>query len=296
MNPTGKPAGKSTGPAALRTLSIDIGGTGLKASVLGPDGAMLTDRARVVTTYPLPPAELIRHLTELVKPLPTFDRVSVAFPGVVREGRVLSAPHFVTVKGPGSKIDPKLVQLWKDFDLGAAIVTAFAKPCRVMNDADMQGIDVMTGTGVELVITLGTGLGTAIFQNGRLGPRLEFSQHPFRKGETYNEQVGDAARKKVGNKNWNKRVAKAVATLDNLMFFDKVYIGGGNAASLKVDLGPKAVKIDPNAGILGGIKLWDHPPLLTAIEGRAWAFIQAVGLGAELSGRCMSEGGLALVL
>ena len=248
---------KST--ARVNTLAIDIGGTGLKASVLGPAGEMLTERARVETTYPLPPAELMRALVDLVKPLPAFNRISVAFPGVVRGGRILSAPHFVTVSGPGSKVDQKLVTLWHDFDLAQACVSAFGRPTRVINDADMQGLDVVVGKGVELVVTLGTGLGTAVFEDGRLGPRLELSQHPFRKGQTYNEQIGDAARKKIGVKKWNRRVAKAFANLDALMFFDHIYVGGGNAEKLTIDLGPKGTKIDPNAGLLGGIRLWELP-------------------------------------
>ena len=258
--PTRRPAAPRRRAAATpNTLSIDIGGTGLKASVLDAKGNMLTERVRVETTYPIDPTTMVAALVALVKPLPAYGRISVAFPGVVRKNRILSAPHFVTVAGPGSKIDPKLEAVWNNFDLGGALTTALGKPTRVLNDADMQGLEVVSGNGVELVITLGTGLGTAVFQDGKLGPRLEFSHHPFRDGENYNEQVGDAARKKIGNKKWNKRVAKAVATLDALLFFDKVYIGGGNAERLTVDLGPKAVKIDPNAGILGGIMLWDHP-------------------------------------
>jgi polyphosphate glucokinase len=258
--PVRRPAAPRPRVAATpNTLAIDIGGTGLKASVLDPKGNMLTERVRVETTYPIDPTTMVTTLVALVKPLPAFGRISVAFPGVVRKNRILSAPHFVTVAGPGTKVDPKLQTAWHNFDLGGALTKALGKPTRVLNDADIQGLDVVSGNGLELVITLGTGLGTAVFQDGKLGPRLEFSHHPFRDGETYNEQVGDAARKKIGNKKWNRRVAKAVATLDALLFFDKVYIGGGNAERLTVDLGPKAVKIDPNAGILGGIMLWNHP-------------------------------------
>lgn len=88
------------------TLAIDIGGTGLKADALDADGHMLVDRVRTPTEYPCPPDALISALRRLVAPLPAFDRVSAGFPGVVRNGLVLSAPHFVTVDGPGSHIDP----------------------------------------------------------------------------------------------------------------------------------------------------------------------------------------------
>jgi len=143
--------------------------------------------------------------------------------------------------------------------LAAAVAERFARPTRVINDADLQGLDVMTGIGVEMVITLGTGVGTCIVDHGVLGPHLELSHHPFRNGETYDEQLGNGARKRVGKRRWNKRVALAVATFDALVLFDTLYVGGGNARRVEVDLGPKVKLIDPNAGIRGGVKLWNQP-------------------------------------
>jgi polyphosphate glucokinase len=136
---------------------------------------MIGERLRVETSYPMTPDALVAALVKLVKPAGQFNRVSVAFPGVVRRGIVLSAPHFVTKKGPGSAISADLVKAWDHFDLDGALTKALRKPTRVINDADMQGLDVMTGKGVELVITLGTGMGNAVFSNGVLGPRLELS-------------------------------------------------------------------------------------------------------------------------
>ena len=239
------------------TLTIDIGGTGLKAGAIDGTGTMIGERLRVETTYPMTPDALVAAVVNLVKPVRQFDRVSVAFPGVVRHGIVLSAPHFVTKKGPGSAISSELVKAWDRFDLDGAFTKALRKPTRVINDADMQGLDVMLGKGVELVITLGTGIGNAVFSNGVLGPRTELSHHPLYNGLTYNEYVGDAARKKIGTKKWNRRVAKTIDALDALFFFDALYVGGGNAAKLTIDLGPKGKLIDPNAGLLGGIRLWE---------------------------------------
>ncbi len=239
------------------TLSIDIGGTGLKASVLDRSGEMLAERVRIETTYPCPPDALVQHLSELVRPLPRWDRISVGFPGVVRHGRILSAPHFVTTKGPGSPVDPELVAAWDQFDLAAALQTALGKKVRVINDADLQGLEVMKGTGVELVITLGTGVGVAVFSDGVLGPRLELAHHPLRHGRTYNEELGDAARKKIGNRTWNRRARRTIDTLQALLFPDKIYIGGGNACRLTGELPANATIIDPNAGILGGLALWN---------------------------------------
>src|SRR5271168_3833101 len=83
-------------PQSPFTLAIDIGGTGLKASVLDATGAMVADRVTVKTTYPCPPSKMVDDLVALVAPLPPADRVSAGFPGMVRNGLILSAPHFVT--------------------------------------------------------------------------------------------------------------------------------------------------------------------------------------------------------
>src|SRR6202451_2188375 len=243
-------------PVGPLTLAIDIGGTGLKASVLDAQGAMVADRVVVKTTYPCAPTKLVDDLSALVAPLPVADRVSAGFPGMMRKGRVLSAPHFVTEGGPGTKVDDELVKQWDHFDLAGALKKRLGKPTRVANDADIQGAAVVSGKGLELVITLGTGVGTALFYDGRLLPHLEFAHHPFRKGETYNEQLGDVARKEVGNGRWNKRVRRAVETLRAVSFFDHCYIGGGNAKHLTGDLPPDVTTVDNTAGILGGIKLW----------------------------------------
>ena len=246
------------------TLAIDVGGTGLKASVLSKNGSMVADRVKIATTYPMPPDGdngLVAALTTLVKPLPPADRVSCGFPGMVRGGHVLSAPHFVLKKGPGSSLDHHLAQAWADFDLATALAASLGMPTKVANDADVQGAAVVKGQGLELVITLGTGFGTALFMDGSLLPHIELAHHPFRKDETYNEQLGELARKKVGDKHWNHRVREALACLDALFFFDHLYIGGGNARRIDRDEVGEVLEritvVDNTAGILGGIKLWE---------------------------------------
>ena len=130
------------------------------------------------------------------------------------------------------------------------------------NDADVQGAAVVQGNGFEVVITLGTGFGTAFFMDGGLMPHLEFAHLEFRKGESFNEQLGEAARKKIGDERWNKRVRKAITYLGALCFFDHLYIGGGNGSRVnRRDLGEvleRITVVDNKAGILGGIKLWDE--------------------------------------
>jgi polyphosphate glucokinase len=226
-----------------RTLAIDVGGSGLKASVIDESGRLLTERVRVDTPVGSPPREIVDTLARLVAPLGAYDRVSVGFPGVVRKGRVLTAPNLDN-KG------------WKDYDLAGALGRALGKPVRVANDADVQGLAVIGGRGVEMVITLGTGFGTGLYLDGRLAPHLELSHHPFRKGETYDEHLGNAARKRVGKAKWNRRVKKAIRTLRALTNFDHLYIGGGNAKKIEFELDPDVTIVSNDAGIKGGVALW----------------------------------------
>ncbi|MBI3272267.1 MAG: ROK family protein [Planctomycetes bacterium] len=235
---TAKPS--ADGPC---TLAIDVGGTGLKGSVLSSKGEMLTERVRIETPQPCNPTLLVDTLAKLVEPLPKFDRVSVGFPGVIREGKIITAPNLGTEK-------------FRGFDLGAALEKKWGKPVRALNDADMQGFAAIKGQGVEMVITLGTGFGTALFQNGQLAPHLEIAHQPFRKGESYDQQLGNAALEKVGKKKWTKRVKEAIRNLRVLVNFDRLHIGGGNAKKLAMELSPDMELVDNTAGILGGVKLW----------------------------------------
>jgi polyphosphate glucokinase len=256
-NGGGTPAGAE--PRHPFTLAVDIGGTGLKASVLDAGGAMVADRVKIPTTYPLSPEKLVELLTKLVAPLPKAERASVGFPGMVRDGLVLSAPHFSTKHGPGSAVDHDLFKAWSGFDLATTLTKSFGLPTKVANDADIQGAAVIKGEGLELTITLGTGFGTGFYYQGQLMPHLEVAHQPFRKGETYNDQLGEAARKDVGDERWNKRVHKAINNLRALMFFDHLYIGGGNSRRVNRDsLDDDVTIVDNTAGILGGIKLWEN--------------------------------------
>lgn len=247
------------------TLVVDVGGSGLKATVLDAAGESVHERVRVDTTYPCPPDKLVADLVGLVGRLPAYERVSVGFPGVVRGGRVITAPHFVTKHGPGTKVDHNLASEWDHFDLAAALAARFDAPVRVANDADVQGAGVITGDGLELVLTLGTGLGSAVFRDGRLALHLELAHHPAIKRGSYNDYVGDRARKKFGEKHWNRRVRKALVALDALVVPDLILVGGGNAkrvdvSKLRGKIPEVATKVRPvgnQGGLLGGIRLWD---------------------------------------
>ena len=256
--PTKKSAAVTGTPTPPLTLAIDVGGTGLKASVLDTSDRLVADRVTVATPYPLPPDRFVSTLADLVKPLPAYDRISVGFPGVVRKGRVITAPQFSCIRGLGSPEDPALVKAWTGFSIADALAKRLGKPTRVANDADLQGLAVVSGNGVEFVVTFGTGVGTALFYDGILAPHLELAHVPFRKGETFNEQLGEAAFAKIGPKRWRRRVTEALEIFRVLTNFDHCYLGGGNSRHLKGKVHDPYSVVDNIAGILGGLRLWDN--------------------------------------
>src|ERR1700688_3821808 len=212
--------GKSTARAgrrsasALRVLGIDIGGSFLKAAVLDARGRMLTDKLKVKTPEPCPPKVMVRSLVRLVKALASYNHIAIGFPGVVRDGRVVTAPHWGT-------------KPWANFELAKTLSQRLGgAPTRLINDAEMQGLYVIKGRGLELVLTLGTGAGTALFREGELMPHLELAHHQIHKKKTYNDYVGDKALREIGEKVWNRRVRKTIDILYALLFYDHLFIGG----------------------------------------------------------------------
>lgn len=236
----------------LRILAIDIGGTGLKASVVDPSGKLLVPRRRIATPYPCPPSVMLDALAHLVKPLPHHNRIAIGFPGVVRSGHVVTAPHFANTD-------------WANFPLCAAASERFGGPSRMVNDAEMQGLAVIRRKGLELVLTLGTGAGTGLFRDGAIMPHLELAHHPIYGKKTYNGYIGDAALKKVGKKHWNKRVARTIDILVDLIHFDHLFVGGGNAHKVSLKTSAWMTIVANDAGIEGGAALWRLPETSAAI-------------------------------
>jgi len=240
------------------TLCIDIGGTGLKAALVALDGTMVSERVKIKTPYPCPPEQLTQRLLDLTGELTGYERVSVAFPGLVRAGVVSNIPSLSRATYDGEP-DPGLTAKWHGFHLQKVLESAFGKPLRVANDADVQGSAVIHGSGFEFVMTLGTGVGTAIFQDGALIPHLELSHALFRTDMDFDAAIGNAARKRIGNTRWRERVLKAIRVFDDFLFFDQCHIGGGNAARLaELELPANCRIVSNTAGLLGGVRLWDH--------------------------------------
>ncbi len=228
------------------TLCIDIGGTGLKLMVVRDDGKELTERLRVETPRPATPKAVMSALGKLLHELSVpYSRVSVGFPGVVIDSVVLTAPN--------------LGIEFEGFKLGEAVQKLTHKPTRVLNDAGVQGHGVISGKGTELCLTLGTGMGFALYVDGRYVPNIEMAHHPFRHGKTYEEFVGARALKKVGKKKWSKRVLKVIEQLAPVFNYRMLYLGGGNTKKLDVDLPKNVKRVENLAGLVGGVKLWSSP-------------------------------------
>ena len=152
------------------TLAIDCGGGGIKGSVVDERGTMMAPARRVPTPYPLPPELLVETVVGLAKVLPPATRVTMGMPGMIRHGVVIATPHYITRDGPRSRVLPELVERWDHFDMGRAIEAALGLPTKVLNDAEVAGAGAITGRGLEMIITLGTGLGNAVFDGGSWRP------------------------------------------------------------------------------------------------------------------------------
>jgi len=229
---------------APRTLTIDIGGTGIKMLPTDSQGKPLADRSRELTPQPSHPRAVMDVIKKMLNKQGEFERVSVGFPGVVVHGVVQTAHNLGTER-------------WRGFDLKNAIEKATGKPVRAMNDVDLQGYGAIRGAGVELVLTLGTGLGSALYTNGHLTPNLEIAHHLFDKGRTYEQRVSNNELKRIGKKKWSTRVTQIIERLEPVFNYDVLYLGGGNAKKLIGKL-PNKVKLFENVeGMQGGIRLWD---------------------------------------
>jgi polyphosphate glucokinase len=233
-----------TSEKPLNTLCIDVGGTGVKIMILDAQGKPLTERLRTPTPVNPTPARVLAAVEKLKAQVPKFDRVSVGFPGVVKHGIIYTAVN----------LHPK----WIEFRLQSELEKRWKKPVRVANDAAVQGYAAIRGKGVEMILTLGTGLGSAIYTEGHLCPGLELAHHPWIKDKTYEDFLGKRGLKKHGAKRWNKLLAEAIQQTASTFNWDKLYLGGGNAKEISFKLGENIEVISNEDGLLGGAALWKH--------------------------------------
>ena len=227
-----------------KILTIDIGGSHIKATLLDVDGKLLKEYEKLVTPNPATPKAVVATIMQLAKTLQGYTKASAGFPGLVKNGIVYTAPNLDNAS-------------WKNVDFDKLLTESLGCPARVLNDADMQGLGVVSGKGFEMMITLGTGFGTAFLMNGKLLPHFEIAHHPVAKNKTYDEYCGQKAFEHCGKKKWNKRMQKVLGILQMVFNYDRLYIGGGNAEELTGKFADN-IKMATNLdGIHGGVKVWD---------------------------------------
>ncbi len=226
-----------------KTLSIDIGGSHIKATVLDQAGKSIKEYEKTPTPNPASPKSVIDAIKTLTKDFPEYDHISAGFPGYIKNGIVFTAPNLGT-------------DLWRQTDLQKLLKESLGKDAIVVNDADMQGMGVISGKGFEMVITLGTGFGTALFKDGFLLPHLEIAHLPITKSKSYDQYLGDKAYHEIGDDRWNKRVKKVIEILKTVFNYDFLYIGGGNSSEIDFKLDDNIKIVSNREGIKGGPRLW----------------------------------------
>ena len=226
-----------------KILSIDIGGSRIKGMLLDIGGNMLMDYQRISTPKFAGPENVMQGIAELSRNFPSFTKVAIGFPGYVRAGIIYTAPNLGTNK-------------WRKIPLRDQLSDTLGKPVRIVNDADLQGLGVASGNDLEMVITLGTGFGSALLMNGTLLPHLEVGQHPFTRRKTYDQYIGNSALEDIGPEKWNKRLEKVFSVLKTVFNYDHLFISGGNAKRIAFHLDKNITLVTNMDGIKGGAKLW----------------------------------------
>ncbi len=202
-------------------LGIDIGGTGIKgAPVDVENGSLLAPRFRLLTPSPSKPKPMAETVAEIARHFAWTGPIGCGFPALVQAGVVRSAAN--------------IHKKWIGVDAQALFADVTGCPVIVLNDADAAGLAEMTfgagrgRNGVVMIITIGTGLGTALFLDGQLVPNTELG-HIEIGGQDAELRASDAARQrdKLSWKRWAKRFNRYLNTLERLFSPDLFILGGG---------------------------------------------------------------------
>lgn len=218
-------------PNGRSVLVVDVGGTSVKVLATGHD-----EPRRFPSGPELKPKQMVSGVKQIVRDW-EYDVVSIGYPGLVLRGRPAAEPH-------------NLGRAWVGFDFKSA----FGRPVKIVNDAAMQALGSYKG-GLLLFVGLGTGLGSALVQEGLVVP-MELGHLSYKKG-TYEDYVGLRGLKRLGKRKWQRHVAYGVARLIDALHPDDVVLGGGNAKKLK-KLPPTCRAGDNANAFLGGFRLWDN--------------------------------------
>ncbi|MCP4434783.1 MAG: ROK family protein [Actinomycetia bacterium] len=202
-------------------VGVDIGGTGCKAALVDLlNGELASERQRIDTPHPATPDAVAQTVVRLLDVLGGADVIGLTVPAVVRGGVVRSAAN----------IDPE----WIGTDAVSLFSEALSTSCTVLNDADAAGIAEMRfgagsgRNGVVVVVTLGTGIGTAVFTDGVLVPNTELG-HIELKGMDAEQYAASSVRDRedLSWKRWGHRVGRYMALLEKLLSPELIIVGGG---------------------------------------------------------------------
>lgn len=245
------------------TVCVDVGATSLKAALVDHRGELLGDRVKLRTTWPMTPSRLVEEVARLVVRLPHADRLALGFPGPVLDGVVQNGANLERAGGPGTPRTAALADAWRGFELQRRLAATFELDARVANDADVAALACTTGKGLELTVTLGSGFGTGLTLDGDLQPHVECSQLRWSRRETFDDVLGEHARKRDGEPRWRTRVVGALRLLHETFAFDHLHLCGGNAPRVRRDeLGDlEAVTTvhGSRQGLLGAVLLYGRP-------------------------------------
>lgn len=228
----------------MRILVVDVGGTNVKVA-----GSWRRTPVKIPSGPTLTASKMVKGVLALTADW-KYDVISIGYPAPVRAGRPIKEPHNL---GGG----------WRRMDFERA----FGKPVRVANDAAMQALGSYEG-GRMLFLGLGTGLGSAIVDDGRLEP-LELAHLPYRRGRSYEDYLGTRGIEANGRKRWARHVEIVTTLLREALLCDYVVLGGGNVNKLK-KLPPKARRGGNTRAVEGGLRLWasDDVPVAAKIVRR----------------------------
>jgi polyphosphate glucokinase len=242
----------------IKTLAVDCGGGTLKFALVAENLTILKQK-NLKVIYPFSPNDLVLTIKDIFEEFSPLDRIVVGIPGMIRQGVVVTTPHYQNSNGPRSKIDSSLKNAWDGFDAREAIASKLNVETFVLNDAQLHGLGVISGVGVELVLTFGTGLGYALFIDGHLTPHFELSRSPIGFNNIYDEYIGEKERKRLGDYWWSWRVLRLINKIRPVFEPDTTYIGGGNAQNLTTTtlkhLPPNTKLTDNSAALKGAAKL-----------------------------------------
>lgn len=237
-----------------KAIGIDIGGTGIKGALVNTKkGVLLSERIRFDTPEGATPEEVAQRVSSIVEQLDVDSDtpVGICFPAVVKKGVTLSAAN----------VSPK----WVGLDAEKLFSKALDRKVIILNDADAAGVaEIKYGAGSDrkglvLMVTLGTGIGTALFMNGRLIPNTELG-HLEIDGVDYETMAAFSAkeRENLSFADWAKRLTKYFNQVDRLLSPDLIIVGGGVSKQHEefLPLIETKVKLVPaqsknNAGIIG---------------------------------------------